>query len=147
MRTITIHPCLGLRLEANHLPFLFTHLHQLYRSYLITRIDFFHSEDISFRLGKWLFNYNKRLFYKPQGQQTKLTRIQAKLLLLTCKHKERIVRYEEILQYIWNEIDFDLLKNLDTTIARLNALLKRNLPIELKQYESGIMIYSGEEYE
>lgn len=84
-----------------------------------------------FDIGKYKFDYyNLTLKYKDEVNS--LTRKEADLLALLCKHKNNLVSRETALREIWGENDYFAGRSMDVFITRLRKYLKHDKNLVIK---------------
>lgn len=84
----------------------------------------------TYELGKFKFDATEFLLMNGDHSQT-LTKREALLLQLFCKHINTIVKREDILEEIWGENDYFLGRSLDVFISRLRKYLRSDDRIEI----------------
>ncbi|MEQ9307030.1 MAG: response regulator transcription factor [Marinoscillum sp.] len=74
-----------------------------------------------------------------------LTQMEADLLKLLWKHKNRLVRREDILVEIWGENDYFKGRSLDVFISRLRKYLKEDPTLEIRNHHGvGFSLVDGD---
>lgn len=73
-------------------------------------------------IGTFIFDY-ENLVLESEGQATKLTQMEADILLFLYQRKDEIVKRTEILNAIWGNDDYFNGRSLDVFISRLRKLL------------------------
>jgi DNA-binding response OmpR family regulator len=86
------------------------------------------------RLGTFLFDQTN--FELIQGNKVvkKLTRREAGLLSILCRHSGQIVKREEILKEIWNTDDYFAGRSMDVFMSRLRKYFSTDQAIEIVNY-------------
>lgn len=75
-----------------------------------------------------------------------LTQMEADLLKLLWKHKNRLVRREDILVEIWGENDYFKGRSLDVFISRLRKYLKEDPTLEIRNHHGvGFSLVDGDQ--
>lgn len=76
-----------------------------------------------YQVGRFLFNYNDRsLTLNDKSQQ--LTRKEADVLRLLCKHHNKLLKREVALKTIWGENNYFMGRSMDVYITKLRKYLK-----------------------
>lgn len=89
------------------------------------------SRNTVYDIGKYKFDYHN-LTLKIDKETTGLTRKEADLLALLCKHKNNLVSRETALREIWGENDYFAGRSMDVFITRLRKYLRRDRDILIK---------------
>ncbi len=89
-------------------------------------------ENISqiFNIGKYLFNYKKRVLLL-NGKEQKLTSKESELLKLLCENKNVLVERSSALAKIWRNESYFTSRSMDVYIAKLRNYLKSDSQIEI----------------
>ncbi len=83
------------------------------------------------KVGKYHFDMiNLKLNIEDHSRQ--LTRKEASLLQLLIKHKNEVIKREEILMLIWGDDDYFLGRSLDVFISKLRSYLKLDSNIKIE---------------
>jgi DNA-binding response OmpR family regulator len=85
----------------------------------------------TYHIGNYLFDTDNLLLINGSTKQL-LTKREADLLALFCKHKGRVLKREEILQEIWGNDDYFAGRSLDVFISRLRKYLKADEQIAIE---------------
>ncbi len=83
-----------------------------------------------FEIGKYNFDYNKRLLIKGKGEQ-KLTSKESELLNLLCIHKDNILERSTALKEIWGDDNYFNARSMDVYIVKLRNHLKEDSKVEI----------------
>ncbi|WP_448518131.1 response regulator transcription factor [Rhodoflexus sp.] len=83
------------------------------------------------RIGEYYFDADNLTLIHGENKQI-LTKREADLLALFCKHKGNILKREEILQEIWGTDDYFAGRSLDVFISRLRKYLKADERIAIE---------------
>jgi DNA-binding response OmpR family regulator len=86
-------------------------------------------------LGNYIFDY-ENMELNINNQQYKLTRREADVLNYLIKHKNQVVRREELLTNLWGENDYFLGRSLDVFIFKLRKYLNSDKKIRIVNYHS-----------
>ena len=84
----------------------------------------------AYELGKFKFDAAEFLLVNGEHSHT-LTEREALLLQLFCRHMNKIVKREDILEELWGENDYFLGRSLDVFISRLRKYLRSDESIEI----------------
>ncbi len=82
------------------------------------------SEEDIFTLGVFSFNYPEHTLSSPKLGEKHLTKREAEVLHMLCKHKNKILRREVALKAIWGDDDYFMGRSMDVYITKLRKLLK-----------------------
>lgn len=82
-------------------------------------------------IGSYLFDMDNLLLINNDSKQL-LTKREADLLALFCRHKGSVLKREEILQEIWGTDDYFAGRSLDVFISRLRKYLKADERIAIE---------------
>jgi len=82
-------------------------------------------------IGKLQFNF-PMMTLEGYGESNKLTVKEAELLALFLKHRNQVLKREDVLVQLWGENDYFLGRSLDVFISRLRKYMKaeKNVKIE-----------------
>ncbi|MFQ3215003.1 MAG: DNA-binding response OmpR family regulator [Marivirga sp.] len=84
-------------------------------------------------LGKYVFSKGD-LSLKMGELEVVLTQRECDLLLYLVKHKNNIVKREQILNSIWGDDDYFMGRSLDVYISKLRKHLEGDKDIQIKNY-------------
>lgn len=87
----------------------------------------------SYRIGEYLFNSADFCLSHPRGTIT-LTSKEALVLQLFCMNKNRLLKREEILKYVWGDDDYFMGRSLDVFISKLRKYLKEDKSVKIVNY-------------
>ncbi len=87
-------------------------------------------EQTLFQIGKFTFDYNKRMLIVKDDQK-KLTSKEADLLKLLCIHQNKLLDRSTALKQIWNEDNYFNSRSMDVYISKLRRYLKTDKSIEI----------------
>jgi DNA-binding response OmpR family regulator len=82
------------------------------------------------KIGAYTFDI-RNMNLMIQEKTCTLTRKEADLLELFCRHKEQLIKREDILKSIWGNDDYFLGRSLDVFVSRLRKYLKEDENIEI----------------
>jgi DNA-binding response OmpR family regulator len=85
----------------------------------------------TYYIGSYLFDMDNLLLINGDSKQL-LTKREADLLALFCRHKGSVLKREEILQEIWGTDDYFAGRSLDVFISRLRKYLKADERIAIE---------------
>lgn len=88
------------------------------------------TNDSKYQIGKYNFDYNKRLLIKGKSEQ-KLTSKESELLNLLCMHKENILERSTALKEIWGDDNYFNARSMDVYIVKLRSYLKGDSKVEI----------------
>lgn len=74
-------------------------------------------------IGKYKFDHSN-LLLTSDGEEKKLTQMEADILSFLCSNKSEVVKRSDILTAIWGEDDYFSGRSLDVFISRLRKYLK-----------------------
>ncbi len=83
-----------------------------------------------FMLGKYSFDYNKRILSGGEKEQ-KLTTKEAELLRLLCVNANKSLERTFALKTIWNDDNYFTARSMDVYIAKLRSYLKEDESIQI----------------
>jgi len=93
-----------------------------------------------FTLGKYSFDYNKRIL-SAGGKEQKLTTKEAELLRLLCVNSNKSLERSFALKTIWNDDNYFTARSMDVYIAKLRSYLKDDEAIQIvNQHGSGFKL-------
>ncbi|MCB9053461.1 MAG: response regulator transcription factor [Lewinellaceae bacterium] len=97
------------------------------------------------QLGAYTFDpSNQKLSYR--NEERLLTEREAKLLLLLCQHKGKLLSRKEALKMLWNQNDYFTRRSMDVFISRLRNYLAEDPNIEIRNvYGSGFILTDEKE--
>ena len=81
-------------------------------------------------IGKYKFDYNRRMLVLNKIEQ-KLTTREADLLKLLSDNKNKIVTRSDTLKRIWNEDNYFTARSMDVYIVKLRRYLRQDKSVEL----------------
>jgi two-component system, OmpR family, response regulator len=84
----------------------------------------------TFGIGKYTFNYEKRILML-KDQEQKLTQKECELLNLLCINKNKVLERSEALTRIWKDDNYFTSRSMDVYITKLRGYLKQDESIEL----------------
>jgi len=87
-------------------------------------------EKIEFKIGSYLFNYDRRTLVIQQVEQ-KLTPKECELLRLLCLYENKVLERSEALTRIWRDDNYFNARSMDVYITKLRNYLKQDKSIEL----------------
>jgi len=86
-----------------------------------------------FTLGQFSFDSKNYILQHSSGSKT-LTQKEAEVLRLLCKHKNRVLKREEILKTVWGSDDYFLGRSMDVFISKLRKYLKEDPAVQIVNY-------------
>ena len=89
------------------------------------------ADDPISRIGKLQFNYSM-MTLEGYGESNKLTLKEAELLALFLKHRNQVLKREDVLVKLWGENDYFLGRSLDVFISRLRKYMKAEKSVKLE---------------
>ncbi len=93
-----------------------------------------------YNIGKYKF-FPETLELLFENETLTLTVLEADLLKVLLKNKNKITEREIILKELWNEADYFTSRSMDVFISRLRKYFKKDKSIEFKAYRGkGIML-------
>jgi len=87
-------------------------------------------EETNFTVGKFTFDYNRRLL-SYNGEDNKLTSKENDLLRLLCQNQGKVLERTYALKAIWGDDNYFNARSMDVYIAKLRKHLKRDENIEI----------------
>ncbi len=104
----------------------------LKRTYDIsTRVD----EQLLLKFGNSTFDTANQIL-TTADQRTDLTYREAKLLLLLCRHKNKVLDRDLILKSVWEDEGILVGRSVDVFMSRLRKLLKENVAVKITNIHS-----------
>jgi DNA-binding response OmpR family regulator len=88
------------------------------------------TEKIEFKIGSFLFKYDRRTLICKNVEQ-KLTPKECELLRLLCLYENKILERSEALTKIWRDDNYFNARSMDVYITKLRSYLKQDKSIEL----------------
>lgn len=86
------------------------------------------------RIGRYLFDHAHFELIDENSTVKKLTRREADLLALLCRHIGQTVKREDILQQVWNTDDYFAGRSMDVFISKLRKYLAADSSISIMNY-------------
>ena len=96
----------------------------------IRKVSPLNNEEKIFKIGKYLFDYEKFVL-SFKGKQQKLTHKETELLRLLCLHKNQELSREVALNQIWEDDNFFTARSMDVYISKLRKFLKEDAQVEI----------------
>lgn len=84
-------------------------------------------------LGAYRFDPRNLTLHHPTGDKV-LTQKEADVLGMLCRHRDRVLKREEILKSVWGDDDYFLGRSLDVFISKLRKYLKEDPSLEIVNY-------------
>lgn len=84
-----------------------------------------------YSIGQFEFNYDRQELIRDEKIH-RLTEKENEVLRLLCHYKNRILRREEAISYIYGRADYFLGRSFDVYISRIRKLLKPDPTIEIQ---------------
>lgn len=93
-----------------------------------------------YEIGDYIFDFqNQKLKIKESERQ--LTEREAKVLLLLCNHKGKLLSRQKVLKSVWNNSDYFTRRSMDVFISRLRKYLSEDPAIQITNvYGSGFIL-------
>jgi len=88
-------------------------------------------EDATIQFGKLQFNFSM-MTLEGYGESNKLTLKEAELLNLFLKHRNQVLKREDVLVKLWGENDYFLGRSLDVFISRLRKYMKVEKSVKIE---------------
>ena len=85
----------------------------------------------TYSFGKFQFE-PENLLLKTEKSERTLTEKEAQLLNFLYQHRERIIKREEVLNFLWEESDFFSGRSLDVFISRLRKYLAEDNSVQIE---------------
>ena len=95
-----------------------------------TKTEHIEEDRNEFAIGKYKFNYHKRVLIYGNNEQ-RLTQKECELLKLLCLNKNKILERSEALTRIWKEESYFTGRSMDVYITKLRGYLKQDSSIEI----------------
>ncbi|MBL7850317.1 MAG: response regulator transcription factor [Cyclobacteriaceae bacterium] len=90
------------------------------------------SDDVM-SLGAYQFDPRNLTLHHAAGDKV-LTQKEADVLGMLCRHRDRVLKREEILQRVWGNDDYFVGRSLDVFISKLRKYLKDDPSLEIVNY-------------
>jgi DNA-binding response OmpR family regulator len=105
---------------------------------LFLRIEVFLKRSASPRenivpLGNFVFDRQNLVLKHPAGNKT-LTQKESDVLTLLCRHRDRVLKREEILKEVWGDDDYFLGRSMDVFISKLRKYLREDPAVQIVNY-------------
>lgn len=84
-------------------------------------------------LGAYQFDPRNLMLRHPKGEKV-LTQKESEVLELLSRHRDRVLKREEILKKVWGNDDYFLGRSLDVFISKLRKYLKEDPSLEIVNY-------------
>jgi DNA-binding response OmpR family regulator len=84
-------------------------------------------------LGNYLFDRQNLMLRHPAGVKT-LTQKESDVLSLLCRHRDRVLKREEILKEVWGDDDYFLGRSMDVFISKLRKYLRDDPAVQIVNY-------------
>lgn len=84
-------------------------------------------------LGQFRFDPHNYTLHHPNGDKV-LTQKEAEVLTLLARHRDRVLKREEILKKVWGQDDYFMGRSLDVFISKLRKYLKDDPSLEIVNY-------------
>jgi DNA-binding response OmpR family regulator len=91
------------------------------------------SENGIIRLGEYQFDPKNLTLRHAKGEKV-LTQKESDVLSLLSRHRDRVLKREEILKGVWGSDDYFLGRSLDVFISKLRKYLKDDPALEIVNY-------------
>ena len=93
---------------------------------ILKRVNLVDEEEIptQFEIGSIHFDSENYTLKYPSGDEQKLTKKEAKILLLLVQHKNRVLPRDIVLNTVWGQDDYFVGRSLDVFITKLRKYLK-----------------------
>jgi DNA-binding response OmpR family regulator len=112
-------------------PFSFEELNLRIKS-LLKRININESEEVEkvFKIGNYVFDTENYAIQNPTFSKT-LTKKEAQILTILCKHKNQVVSREIVMNGVWGIEDYFIGRSLDVFITKLRKYLSEDKNIQI----------------
>jgi DNA-binding response OmpR family regulator len=84
-------------------------------------------------IGQYSFDLPNLVLRKDGGERS-LTQKEAEVLKLLYDHRQRVLRREEILNYVWGDDDYFMGRSLDVFISKLRRYLREDSSVKIVNY-------------
>jgi DNA-binding response OmpR family regulator len=84
-------------------------------------------------LGNYQFDRQNLMLRHPAGIKT-LTQKESDVLSLLCRHRDRVLKREEILKEVWGDDDYFLGRSMDVFISKLRKYLRDDPAVQIVNY-------------
>lgn len=84
-------------------------------------------------IGAFTFDPRNLTLRHPKGEKV-LTQKESDVLALLVRHRDRVLKREEILKSVWGDDDYFLGRSLDVFISKLRKYLKDDPSLEIVNY-------------
>lgn len=84
-------------------------------------------------IGAFIFDPRNFTLRHPNGEKV-LTQKESDVLALLVRHRDRVLKREEILNKVWGDDDYFLGRSLDVFISKLRKYLKDDPSLEIVNY-------------
>lgn len=93
---------------------------------ILKRINVVENEDqpTTYKIGKITFDSENYLLMYEDGTEKKLTKKEAKILLLLVQHMNKVLPRDIVLNSVWGQDDYFVGRSLDVFITKLRKYLK-----------------------
>ncbi|MCG8577126.1 MAG: response regulator transcription factor [Flavobacteriales bacterium] len=93
---------------------------------ILKRVKLIEGEEIAtlFQLGSMEYDSENYLLKYADGEEKKLTKKEAKILLLLVQHQNKVLPRDIVLNSVWGQDDYFVGRSLDVFITKLRKYLK-----------------------
>jgi DNA-binding response OmpR family regulator len=93
---------------------------------ILKRVKLIEGEEITtlFQLGSMEYDSENYLLKYADGEEKKLTKKEAKILLLLVQHQNKVLPRDIVLNSVWGQDDYFVGRSLDVFITKLRKYLK-----------------------
>jgi DNA-binding response OmpR family regulator len=89
------------------------------------------STQAQFKIGKFIFEYERQILYFDEIEKQKLTSKETDLLRELCLHKNQVLDRSKALKKIWGEDNYYNSRSMDVYINKLRKFLKADPKVEI----------------
>ncbi|MDZ4668624.1 MAG: response regulator transcription factor [bacterium] len=107
--------------------------------------DAVNSEIAPILVGKFVFNFENQSLFKD-GITKRMTEKESEVFLYLCKHQNKVVKREDLLNEIWGENDYFLGRSLDVFITKIRKYIKDDPSLNIENVFGVGFIFNTEAF-
>jgi len=115
---------------------------------ILKRVNLVESEEVQtqFELGSIKFDAENYVLNYADGEEKKLTKKEAKILLLLVQHMNKVLPRDIVLNSVWGQDDYFVGRSLDVFITKLRKYLKPDESVKINNIHGvGFKLTAGED--
>ena len=115
---------------------------------ILKRVNLVESETVEtkFQLGTIAFDSENYVLRYSDGEEKKLTKKEAKILLLLVQHMNKVLPRDIVLNSVWGQDDYFVGRSLDVFITKLRKYLKADEAVKINNIHGvGFKLTTGDD--